>query len=226
MAKIRRITIIGNHVYDESTLTKQLDMSTAGLFTFITQSDRYSEERLEGSVDKIRAYYMDHGYLRYETKSSQAEISPDRKSVYVTIVISEGQPYTVDHYEVKGYYVVPRAELEKVVTVKSGALFSRQAIIDSQKAISTYLGDRGYLFTNIQLHPQVNDETRKVVLVFDIDAGKRVYVRHVTFSDNAHTNDVVLRREVKQMEGAPASTSIMELSKHRLNMLPYLKEVE
>ena len=136
VAKIRRISIIGNHVFDEKTLVSQLDVTTSGLFTFVTQSDRYSEERLEASLEKLRAYYLDHGYLRFEIKSAQAEVTPDRKSVYITVVIEEGLPYTIKEYSVQGTLVVPREEIVKHIYLKPGETFSRQKIIDSQKNIT------------------------------------------------------------------------------------------
>lgn len=226
VAKIKRISIIGNHVFDESTLLKQLDITTTGMFTFITQKDRYSEDKLEASVEKLRNYYMDHGYLRFEVKSAQAEVTPDRKSVYITMVVSEGEPYTVERYDLTGQFVVPREELLKSITIKPGETFSRQKILDSEKSITSKLGDKGYIFATITLHPQINDQTHKVILVFDINPGKRAYVRNVTFSDNTRTNDVVLRREVEQMEAAPASTTRLENSKQRLSLLPYIKDVD
>lgn len=226
MAKVKRISIIGNHVFDEKTLIKQMELNTAGLFTFITQSDRYSEERLDISLDKLRGYYMDHGYLRFEVKSAQAEVTPDRKSVYVTVVVSEGQPYTVERTEIEGKMVMPRSEIEKRITIKPGETFSRKKIIDSEKAVTQYLGDNGYVFTKIGLFPQVNDKTHKVILVFKLTPGKRAYVRNVTFSDNTRTNDVVLRREIQQMEAAPASAAKIDESKRNLLMLPYIKEAD
>lgn len=226
MAKVKRISIIGNHVFDEKTLIKQMELNTAGLFTFITQSDRYSEERLDISLDKLRGYYMDHGYLRFEVKSAQAEVTPDRKAVYVTIVVSEGQPYTVERTEIEGKMVMPRSEIEKRITIKPGETFSRKKIIDSEKAVTQYLGDNGYVFTKIGLFPQVNDKTHKVILVFKLTPGKRAYVRNITFSDNTRTNDVVLRREIQQMESAPASAAKIDESKRNLLMLPYIKEAD
>lgn len=226
VAKIKRIAIIGNHVFDEKTLLKQMDITTPGIFTFITQTDRYSEERLEVSLDKLRGYYMDHGYLRFEVKSSQAEVTPDRKSVYINIVISEGEPYTVERYELQGKMVVPREELIKRIKIKPGDTFSRTKIIESEKAVTEYLGTKGYIFTKINLRPQVNDKTHTVILIFNVVPGKRAYVRKITFTDNARTNDVVLRREIQQMEAAPASTTKLDESKRNLLMLPYIKEAD
>ncbi|RDI41801.1 outer membrane protein assembly factor BamA [Aquicella lusitana] len=226
VAKIRRISIIGNHAFDEKTLINQMTLTTVGLFTFVTQTDRYSEAKLDESLEKLRAFYMDHGYIRFEVKSAQAEVTPDRKSVYINIVVKEGEPYTVKSYDIEGKMVVPREDMMKLVHVKPGETFSRQKVLDTEKDITKLLGDHGYMFASISLRPQVDESTHEVALVFVINPGKRTYVRHITFSDNNRTNDVVLRREMQQWEAAPASTTKLEESKHRLNLLPYLKEVD
>lgn len=225
-AKIRRISFIGNHAFSEKTLIKQMDMTTPGLFTFITQSDRYSESKLEENLEKIRSYYMDHGYLHFEIKSAQTEITPDRKSIYLNIVVQEGEKYTVNGFDVEGKMVVPREELIKLIPIKPGETFSRKKVIDAEKAITNRLGDQGYMFASISLRPKVDETKHEVFLVFVINPGKQTYVRHVTFSDNNRTNDVVLRREVAQWEAAPASTSKLEESTHRLKLLPFIKEVD
>ncbi|EKD70022.1 MAG: hypothetical protein ACD_46C00671G0010 [uncultured bacterium] len=226
VAKVRRITIIGNHVFDESKLTKQLDVTTSGLFTFITQSDRYSEEKLETSLDKLRSFYMDHGYLRFEIKSAQAQVTPDRKSVYITVVVNEGKPYTVKKYEIVGKIILPKKEIEDHINIQSGETFNRQKIIDAEKEINKLYGEKGYIFAMISLRPQVNDKTHEVILVFDIKPGKRAYVRHITFSDNNRTNDIVFRREMQQWEAAPVSTTKLEDSKQRLSLLPFIRNVD
>jgi outer membrane protein insertion porin family len=226
VAKVRRITIIGAHIFEESTLIRQMDLDTTGVFSFISQSDRYSEEKLDISLDKIRSYYMDRGYLRFEIKSAQAQVTPDRKGVYLTIVLDEGELYTVKSAVVAGKLVMPRAELEKAVYIKPGETFSRKKVIDAEKALTALLGDEGYIFSTISVHPDIQEATHQVVIVFEIKPGKRAYVRHITFSDNTRTNDVALRREIEQMEAAPASSSLLEESKHRLQLLPYVKEVD
>lgn len=226
VAKIQRISIMGNHVFPEKELVKQLDISSTNLFAFFTQSDRYSEEKLEASLEKLRNYYLDRGYLKFEIKSSQAEITPDRKGVYINIVVAEGERYTIDKYELEGQMVVPRSELLQRITVKPGQPFSKKDIMDSEKSITNYLGDKGYMFATVSLHPQVNEANRTVTLLFEVKPGKRTYVRHVTFANNTHTNDVVLRREIQQMEAAPVAVSKLDDSKQRLSLLPYIKTVD
>lgn len=226
VAKVKRITVIGNHVFSERKLTSQLDLASTGLFSIVTQSDRYSEEKLESSLDKLRGYYLDRGYLRFQIKSAQAQVTPDRKSVYVTVVVEEGEPYTIDYYKIDGKIPLNRAEIDKLVQVKPGDLFSRQKVMDTEKALTKYFGENGYIFANVSIRPEVNEKTKKVVLIFMVAPGKRTYVRHVTFTENNRTNEEVLRRELLQLEASPVSSTKLDESKQRLSLLPYIKDVE
>jgi outer membrane protein insertion porin family len=225
-AKIRRINIIGNHAFSEKRLVSQLTVSTAGLFTFFTQTDQYSQEKLDASVESLRNFYLDHGYLRFAEKSSQVSITPDRKAVYITIVIDEGQRYKIKGHSLTGDFVVPKADLEKLVLFHNGATFSRQKVVDTEKLISDALGSKGYVYATVVLNPIVDDKNREVFINLNIKPGKRTYVRHIYFSDNAKTNDEVLRREIQQVEGAPVSTTQLEESKRRLNLLPYMRDAQ
>src|SRR3990167_3514320 len=226
VAKVRNINIIGNHVFNQKTLEKQLDLTTPSLFTLYTQKDRYSQEKLDSSLEKIRNYYMDHGYIKVKVISSQAAITPDRKSIFLTIAIDEGEPYTVKGIAITGNTILPWEDLIKKINIKKGDLFSRQAVIDGEKAITDALGDIGYLFATVTLQPTVDEVNKQMFLTFDVKPGKRTYVRHVYFTDNTKTNDEVLRREVQQMEASPVSISRLEDSKHRIGLLPYIKKVD
>lgn len=226
VAKIQHINIIGNHVFSEKTLQKQLTLTTPGLFTIFTQTDRYSQEKLDESIDNLRNYYLDHGYLKFNVKASQVAITPDRKSIYLTLVIEEGVPYKIKNIDITGDLILPREELQKHIMLKPGDTFSRQAIIDSEKSMTNALGDKGYIFAVISLNPKVDDATREVSLIFDVKPGKRSYVRHIFFTDNTKTNDVVLRREIQQMESSVVSTGRLEDSKHHLSMLPFIRNVD
>jgi outer membrane protein insertion porin family len=225
-AKIRRINIIGNHAFSESKLTKQLTVSTTGLFTFVTQSDQYSQEKLDESIESLRNFYLDRGYIKFAEKSSQVSITPDRKSVYITMVVDEGEQYRIKGYKLSGDFVVPREALQQLVTLRAGDIFSRQRVVDTEKAMTDAMGDKGYVYATVSLNPTVDEKTKQVFLEFIVKPGKRTYVRHVYFSDNAKTNDEVLRREVQQMEGAPVSTSALDESKRRLNLLPYMRDTK
>ncbi len=226
IAKVRKINIIGNHAFSESKLDKQLDLTTPGIVTFFTKTDRYSQEKLDSSLEKLRNYYMDRGYLKFAVKSSQAAITPDRKSIYLTIAIEEGEIYKIKGVNVVGDTIVPREELVKQVSIPAGTTFSRKTVLDGQKKISDTLGSKGYIFAVVTVEPKVDEATKEVFITYEVKPGKRAYVRHVYFTDNNKTNDEALRREIQQMEGAPVSTTKLDTSKHRLSLLPYIRNVD
>lgn len=226
VAKIRHINFIGNKAFSDATLTKQLTVTTPGLLTFFTQSDRYSEEKLDASLTGLRNYYLDRGYIKFDIKSSQVMITPDRKSILLTIVVEEGVPYKVSGVALTGNLILPREELMKFVTTKPGDTFSRQQFVDTEKAITDTLGNKGYIFTEVALLPNVNEAKKEVFITLDVKPGKRTYVRHIYFTDNNKTNDLTLRREMEQMESALVSTKLLQLSKTRLTRQVFLKDVD
>ncbi len=226
VARVDKINIIGNHAFKQKVLEKQLDLTTPGLLTFFTQTDRYAQEKLESSLEKLRNYYLDHGYVRFAIQSAQVGITPDRKSVYLTIVVDEGAAYHVKGFSVSGTTIVPREKLEKLVTFKAGDVFSRQKILDCEKSMNDVLGQVGYLYAEVNLNPNINDVDKTVFLDFNMRPGKRTYVRHIYFTENSKTNDEVLRREIEQMENAVVSTKRLDDSKHKLKLKPFIKEVD
>lgn len=224
VAKVKRVSIIGNHDFSESTLLKQLDVTSSGFITWITQSDRFQEDKLESSLEKLRSFYLDRGYVRFQIKSSQSQVTPDKKLVFITIAVNEGSVYRLGSYDVKGQLLFPKSAYLEVMKLHVGDVFSRQSIINAQKAIIKLLGDKGYLFASVGIDPVLDETKKTVALSFDIKPGKRTYVRKIGFTDNTRTNDAVLRREMLQMEAAPASMTKIEESKHRLLLQPFIKD--
>jgi len=226
VAKVRGVNLVGVKSFSAFTLNRRLTISKPNLFTFFTQKDKYSQEKLEESLENIRSFYLDRGYLKFDIKSSQASITPDRKSIYITVVISEGEKYTVSGVDITGNTVVPKEDLMKLVFLKPKDTFSRGRVKATQKYISAKLGNEGYAFSQIAVMPKVDEKNHKVFITFDVRPGKKTYVKNITFSNNAKTNDEVLRREMEQMEGSTVSSIKLDQSKMRLNRLPYVKEVE
>jgi len=225
VARVRRINIIGNQAFSRSTLLRHLDLGEAGIVSFFTRSDHFAQEAFQASMDELRNFYMDRGYLRFEIKSSQIAVTPDRKSIFVTIVINEGKPYQIKQVNVTGQTIIPAGTLLKKINIHPGDIFSRKAVVDADKEITDALGAQGYIFAVVTPKPVMNDETDTAILNFDVKSGRRVYVRHISFTDNARTNDRVLRRELLQMEGAPVSSERLEQSRMQINRLPFIRDV-
>jgi outer membrane protein insertion porin family len=224
-AKIKEINIVGNKVFEDKVLLKQFELRTSNLLSFYTKDDQYSKQKLAGDLESLRSYYLDRGYINFAIESTQVAITPDKKDIYVTLNVKEGDVYTLEKVKLTGNLVVAPEELTKLVKVGPGEIFSRKNATETSKAISDRLGDEGYAFANVNMVPEIKEAERKVDMTFFVDPGKRAYVRRVSFSGNTKTRDEVLRREMRQMESSWASSSKIERSKTRLERLGYFESV-
>jgi len=224
-AKIRQISIIGNKAFSEKELVGRLALSTPGWTTWYTKSDQYSRQKLAADLETLRSYYQDRGYAEFQIESTQVSITPDKKDVYITIGVNEGPRYTVGEIKVGGETLIPESEMQKLVLVRSGDVFSRGKITQTSKRISDRLGNEGYAFANVNVVPEVDKQSQTVGLTFLVDPGRRVYVRRVNITGNNKTRDEVIRREMRQMEGAWFSQEKVQQSKLRLDKTTYFNEV-
>lgn len=225
-ATIEHINIVGNTVYDDDTLLDLFELKTGGFFSFFSSSNKYSREKLKGDLEKLNSYYLDRGYLLFNADSVQVAISPNRQSVYITVNVIEGDKYTVSNAELSGDLVLPEDDLKRFVLVQKGQVFSQALVTSTEEFLTKRLGNEGYNFAKVRGIPERNEEDKTVDLKFFIDPGKRTYVRRIDFEGNARTSDEVLRREMRQIESAPASADKIELSRIRLERLGFFKEAK
>ncbi|HTW37044.1 MAG TPA: outer membrane protein assembly factor BamA [Steroidobacteraceae bacterium] len=225
-AKIREINIVGNHAYTESQIRQGFTLNTPNLLSWYKQDDRYSREDLQGDLEKLRSFYMDRGYANFQIDSTQVQIAPDKSDIFITVNVEEGEIFRISQVKLAGTFVVPEPELEKLVLVQPGQIFSRKVITATQELIQNRLGQDGYAFAKAEPVPTANNATHQVSLTFFIDPGNRVYVRNISFSGVTKINDEVLRRELRQLEGGWLSNAQLERSKQRIQRLPYIKKVD
>lgn len=225
-SKIIHINIVGNTVFDDDELLDLFELRTTHFTSFIRKDDRYSRERINGDLERLVSYYQDQGYINFEVTSTQVSVSPDRSEVYITINVSEGDIYTVDEVELAGNLVGAEDLLRRVIQVRENQVFSQQLVTSTSEFMTQLLTNRGYFFAEVMGVPSIDEETRTVDITFFVDPGARTYINRITFFGNSTTIDEVLRREMRQMEGAPASTVALEQSKVRLERLGYFSEVE
>ena len=224
VAKIRGINIVGAQAFSESELVGLFVLRTPGWLTWYTKHDRYAREKLSADLETLRSYYQNRGYLDFAIESTQVSITPDRHDIYITVNITEGERYTVSDVQLSGQTPVSRAELEKLVQLKSGDVFSREKLAASTKAIGERLGNDGYAFANANAIPNVDKEKRTVAFNIVIDPGRRVYVRRIDVAGNSKTRDEVVRREMRQLEGAFYDASKIQLSRRRIERTGYFSE--
>jgi outer membrane protein insertion porin family len=225
VAKIRGINIVGAEAFPEKELTAQFTLRTPGWLTWYTKHDRYARDRLSADIEALRSYYQNRGYLDFRIDSTQVSITPDRKDIYITINVAEGEKYTVSDVQLGGQLLLPREELEKLVQIKAGDVFSREQLNASTKAITDRLGNEGYAFANANAIPRIDKDKRTVGFVIAIDPGRRVYVRRIDISGNSKTRDEVVRREMRQLEGAYYDTSKIQLSRRRIDRTQFFSDV-
>lgn len=225
VAKIRSINIVGARAFSEDALLDLFVLRTPGWLTWYTKHDQYSRQRLSADLEALRSHYLDRGYLDFNIDSTQVSISADRKDIYITVNVTEGEKYTVSDVRLGAQNIVPQDELEKLVRLKPGEVFSRQRLVESQKAIAERLGNEGYAFANANAVPEVDRDKRTVSFLLLIDPGRRVYVRRVNIVGNTKTRDEVIRREMRQLEGAYYDASKIQLSRRRIDRTRYFSEV-
>ena len=224
-ATIKQINIVGNNVFDDDDLLDLFSLKTSRIFSFITKSDQYSKQKLAADLETLRSYYLDRGFINFNIESTQVSITPDKRDVYITVNVTEGEQFGVSEVLLAGDLRVEHEELFELVTVRQGEVFSRKDVTETSAALTERLGNDGYAFANVNAVPEINEADKNVKLTFFLDPGKRVYVRRVTFKGNVKTRDEVLRREMRQLEGAWISTSQVERSKVRLQRLGFFEEV-
>lgn len=226
VASIKNVNVVGNTVFTNDELTDLFELKSSNLLSFFRNDDKYSREKLSGDLERLRSWYLDRGYINMDIASTQVSITPDKKNVYVTVNVNEGELYTVSDVRLSGDLVVAEPEVRDLLLIEPGQVFSRQVMTSTSDLISRRLGNEGYTFANVNGIPDVNEEDRTVAVTFFVDPGKRAYVNRINFRGNTKTDDEVLRREMRQMEGGWASTYLIDQSKVRLERLGFFKEVD
>ncbi|MBK5103023.1 MAG: outer membrane protein assembly factor BamA [Burkholderiales bacterium] len=226
VTKIRQINIIGNNAFREKDLLDLFVLQTPGWLTWYTKNDQYSKQKLSGDLETVRSFYLNNGYLEFSIDSTQVSITPDKKDIYITVNIREGDKYTVSDVNLGGEMLLPESELRGLVQLKPGETFSRQKLNESTKKITDRLGNEGYAFANANAVPELDKTAKRVALTIMIDPGRRVYVRRINVSGNTRSRDEVVRREMRQLEGAYYDADKIQKSKLRLDRLGYFTEVD
>src|SRR5438477_3512350 len=225
VAKIANINIVGAQAFPEKTLIAEMQLSTPGWFTWYSKNDQYSKQKLQADLETLRSFYTNRGYLEFLVDSTQVSITPDKEQIYITINITEGPKYAISDIRLAGELLLPEAELMRLVQVRPGDVYSREKLTQSTKALSDRLGSDGYAFANVNAVPEIDRVKRTAGFTFFIDPGRRVYIRRINISGNSKTRDEVIRRELRQLEGAWYDATRIERSKVRITRLNFFEDV-
>jgi outer membrane protein insertion porin family len=225
-AKIEKINIIGNEVFKNDELLKGFELSEGSFFSFLNNDNAYSREKLKGDIETLESFYKDRGYLKFSIESSQISLSRDMKSIFINFNVFEGKKYNISEAEVVGDIPLEEEVYSSIMDSLTGLTYSQAQITSIEEFFTNVLGNRGYAFAEVSGNPEIDEESSEVKIIFNIAPGKRTYTRKILFSGNNITQDHVLRREMRQFEGAWSSNNSIEAGKVRLERLGYFKEVD
>ena len=226
VAAISHVNIVGNSVFSDEELMDLFELKSTNWLSWIRSDDKYSREKLTGDLEALSSHYLDKGYLLFNIDSTQVAVSPRKDAVFITINITEGGIYTVSSVGLSGELVLPEEDLGRFLIVRQGQIYSQALVTATEEYLTQRLGNEGYNFAKVTGIPEVDEENKTVEMKFFIEPGKRTYVRRISFRGNTRTRDEVLRREMRQMEGAPASNQAIEASRVRLERLGFFKEAK
>ena len=224
-AAIKKVNIIGNEIFSDDELMEGFELKEGKWYAFLSNKDKYSREKLEGDIENLESYYLDRGYLKFSIESSQVSISKNKEDVFITLSISEGAQYKIDDVNVIGDMPLNEEMYLPIMESQKDLIYSQAQITQIEEYLVNLLGNEGYTFAEVSGNPEINEDDQTVALLFVIQPGNRTYARKIQFSGNYLTNDEVLRREMRQFEGAWASDNLIEASKVRLERLGFFKEV-
>ncbi|ORT50467.1 outer membrane protein assembly protein YaeT [Vibrio sp. qd031] len=225
-AKIKQINFIGNEVFADSQLLSRFNLNVDVPWWNFLADDKYQKQVLAADIESLKSYYYDRGYLKFKVDSTQVAISPDKKGVYITLSLEEGDVYTVKDVQFRGELIGKTEEFRSLVTLDEGDIYSGTEVTAMEEGIKRLLGASGYAYPEVRTIPEFDDENNEVSLVVNVTSGKRIYVRDIRFVGNNSTKDEVLRREMRQMEGSWLNSQSIETGKARLNRLGFFETVD
>lgn len=225
-AKVVNINVIGNKVFEDDDIQRAFAVKESSWSSILTRNDRYAKERMTASLEALRAMYLNDGYINFEVLNSQLNLSEDKKRIFIEVSIDEGEQFKFGETKFLGDALYSEAELKALQLYKPGETYSQARVNTLKQLLTRKFGNAGYYYAEVNVVPEINEENKTVDLNYYINPGQQITVRRINFTGNNKTADEVLRRELRQMEGALASNEKIDLSKVRLERTGFFKTVD
>ncbi|MDD7287923.1 MAG: outer membrane protein assembly factor BamA, partial [Succinivibrio sp.] len=225
-AEIAQINIVGNKSFDEEVLLAHMELRDDLPWWNFLGSTRYNGQKFRADLESLKSFYMNRGYVNFKVDSTSVEVTPDKKSIYLTIAISEGEQYTIKGTSLRGDTLKYGAELKQAISLEDGEIYNQRRITENEKILASVLGKYGYANSEVRAFPTYDDANKTVTINFNVIPGKRIHVSQVFIDGNDTTDDTVIRRELRQMDGSWLSSEAIEVSKSRLNRTGYFETVD
>ncbi|HEX9401211.1 MAG TPA: outer membrane protein assembly factor BamA [Anaeromyxobacter sp.] len=224
--QVKEVRFIGNAHVPADDLHKVMQTHEGSLLSFLSDAGTYREEALQRDLQAVQALYLDRGYVTVKVGTPAVALSPDRRLIYVTIPVEEGEQYTIGKVSFDGQLLDQEPKLRRILRTKSGATFSRADVAADLFAVGDVYKDLGHAYANVSPLTATDAEKRIVDLTFDVQPGKVVSFERIEIVGNEKTRDKVIRRELRIFEGERFNGSAMRTSRQRVNALGFFETAE
>ncbi|NBT53764.1 MAG: outer membrane protein assembly factor BamA [Betaproteobacteria bacterium] len=224
-AKISEIQLVGNKAFSQSTLRSLFDLDTGGWLSWYTKSNRYSRAKLNADIETLRSYYLTRGYLEFKIESTQVSILPNKADIAITINVAEGERFDVSGVKLEGNFLGRDDEFKSLVSIRPGQPYNADDVAKTTKAFIDYFGNFGFAFARVEARPDIDRGSNRVAITLQADPSRRAYVRKINIAGNTRSRDVVIRRELRQLEASWYDGDKIKLSRDRVDRLGYFASV-
>lgn len=224
--EVRRVNFVGNHAATDAELRDVIVTREGSLLSIVTSAGTYREDVFQRDLLLVQAFYWDRGHVQVKVGNPLVELSPDKQSMYITISVEEGPQYRLGKVDVTGDLLESKEFFLGRVSVKPGEIFNRSKLSDDLQKLTDWYKDKGFAYVNASPSTPINEKTKTVDVVFEIQKGELVTFDRINIRGNSKTRDKVIRREMRIIEGDSYNQSLLDYSKRRVTALGYFEKVE
>ena len=225
-ASLRKINIVGNKLLSDEEILDEFKLKEKNWLSVFNRGSGYSRENLRGDLETLESIYKNKGYLKFDIDSTNISISKNKKDIFITIKVIEGEVYKVSEVKLAGDLEDKEVFVRSLIGIPVNEIYIEGLLKATEDRITNLLENLGYTNAEVSTSKDINEEEKSVALTLFVDPGQRTMVNRISFEGNERTHDVVLRREMRQMEKSWVSNNLLETSKLRLDRLGFFKSVK
>jgi outer membrane protein insertion porin family len=224
--QVKEVRFIGNAHVSDDDLIAVMQTRPGGYLSFLSSAGTYKEEALQQDVQALQATYLDRGYVTVKVGRPAVALSPDKRFIYVTVAVEEGERYRIGNVKFTGQLLDQEAKLGKVLRTKKGEWFNRSEVGQDLFALGDVYKDLGYAYANVTPLTDTDAATKVLDLTFEVQPGVMTTFERIEVIGNEKTRDKVIRRELRIFEGERFSGTGLRQSKQRVTALGFFETVE
>ena len=224
---ISAINFLGNRVFSDDELRDVILTRESRWWRIFSASDNYDPDRVAYDGELLRQHYLSKGYADFAVIATNAELTRNGESFFVSFVIEEGQKYNFGEARIStSLDTLDIIELEEQITHQAGEQYDQRALDKTVDALTKVVGESGFAFANIRPRPRTNSEAATIDIEYVIKEGPRVYVERVNVNGNTRTKDDVIRREIRLVEGDAFNKVLLSRSERGVRGLNFFSDVQ